>query len=70
MGTGGSFLRSQDDDDLLGTDLDRNSGGVIKRIPIEMKPRGRLGLRSVGSVGRKQAKGGSLRLVLDVVIKI
>ncbi|XP_041374620.1 nephrocystin-3-like [Gigantopelta aegis] len=62
MGTGGSFLRSQDDDDILGSDLDGN--GVLKRIPIEMKPRGKLGLRSVGSERRKP-KGGSLRSALS-----
>ena len=65
MGTGTSFLRSRDDDDILGTDLDGSSRGVIMRIPNEMKPRGKLGLRSVGSVGRKP-KGGSLRSVFEV----
>lgn len=66
MGTGGSFLRSQDDDDMLGTDLDGN--GVVKRIPIEIKSRPRLGLsglKSVGSFGKKP-KGGSLRSALSV----
>ena len=67
MGTGTSFLRSRDDDDILGTDLDGSSRGVIMRIPNEMKPRGKLGLRSVGSVSRKP-KGGSLRLVLYIKI--
>ncbi|XP_064597908.1 LOW QUALITY PROTEIN: nephrocystin-3-like [Liolophura sinensis] len=62
MGTGSSFLRHPDDDD--GTDYGH---GVIKRIPIEMKPRGRLaGLRSVSSLGRKQPKGGSLRSALSI----
>ncbi|PVD37428.1 hypothetical protein C0Q70_00018 [Pomacea canaliculata] len=65
MGAGGSFMRSQDDDDILGSDLEGNGHGVIKRIPIEMKPRGKLGLRSVGSLGRKP-KGGSLRSALSV----
>ena len=65
MGAGGSFMRSHDDDDILGSDLDGAGHGVIKRIPIEMKPRGKLGLRSVGSVGRKP-KGGSLRSALSV----
>ena len=60
MGTGTSFMRGRDDDDILGTDLNGSSRGVIMRIPNEMKPRGKLGLRSVGSVGRKP-KGGSLR---------
>ncbi|XP_071103665.1 nephrocystin-3-like [Haliotis cracherodii] len=64
MGVGGSFLRGQDDDDILGTDLDGN--GVIKRIPIEIKPRGKLGpLRSVTSFGKK-SKGGSLRSALSI----
>ncbi|GAB1597427.1 nephrocystin-3-like [Argonauta hians] len=45
MGTGSSFLHSPDDDDIIGADCDHHSHGVIKRIPIEMKPRGRLGLR-------------------------
>ncbi|XP_076448503.1 nephrocystin-3-like isoform X2 [Babylonia areolata] len=65
MGAGGSFMRSHDDDDILGSDLDGTGHGVIKRIPIEMKPRGKLGLRSVGSLGRKP-KGGSLRSALSV----
>ena len=60
MGTGSSFMRSQEDDDILGSDLDGSSKGIIKRIPIEIQPKGRLGIRSVGSVGRKP-KGGSLR---------
>ena len=63
MGNGASFLRSQDDDDILGTDLDGSSKGVIKRIPIEMKPRGKLGNKITNSVLRKP-KGGSLRYVL------
>jgi hypothetical protein len=62
MGNGASFLRSQDDDDILGTDLDGSSKGVIKRIPIEMKPRGKLGNKITNSVLRKP-KGGSLRYV-------
>ena len=45
MGTGSSFLHSPDDDDIVGADCETNSHGVIKRIPIEMKPKGRLGLR-------------------------
>lgn len=45
MGTGSSFLHSPDDDDIVGADCETNSYGVIKRIPIEMKPKGRLGLR-------------------------
>ena len=66
MGTGGSFLhRNHDDDDVLGTEYG-SSQGVIKKIPIEVKPRGKLsGLRSVSSFGRKQ-KGGSLRSALSV----
>ncbi|XP_069108020.1 nephrocystin-3-like [Argopecten irradians] len=63
MGTGGSFLRNNEDDDILGTDLDGSSHGVIKRIPIEMKPRGKLGLRSGAS---KKPKGGSLRSALSI----
>ena len=64
MGTGGSFLRQGDEDDVLGTEFG-SSQGVIKRIPIEVKPRGKLGLRSVGSQGKKP-KGGSLRSALSV----
>ena len=61
MGNGASFLRPHpDDDDMLGTDLDGSSKGVIKRIPIEMKPRGKLGNKITNSVLRKP-KGGSLR---------
>lgn len=59
MGTGSSFMRSHDDD-ILGSDLE-GTNGVLKRIPIEIKPRGKLGLRSVGSLGRSKPKGGSLR---------
>lgn len=65
MGAGGSFLHSQDDDDILGSDFNGSSHGVYKRIPIEMKPRGKLGLKSVGSVSRKP-KGGSLRSALSI----
>lgn len=65
MGNGASFLRSQDDDDILGTDLDGSSKGVIKRIPIEMKPRGKLGNKITNSVLRKP-KGGSLRSALSI----
>ena len=64
MGTGTSFFRNHDEDDVLGIEYD-SGHGVIKRIPIEVKPRGRLGLRSVGSFGRKP-KGGSLRSALSV----
>ena len=58
MGTGSSFPNDGDDDD---------QPGVIKRIPIEMKPRRTLGnaLRSVGSFGRRP-KGMSLRSSLSV----
>ncbi|KAH9498826.1 Nephrocystin-3 [Bulinus truncatus] len=65
MGTGGSFMRSHDDEDILGSDLEGNNG-VLKRIPIEIKPRGKLGLRSVGSLGRSKPKGGSLRSALSI----
>ncbi|KAK6166073.1 hypothetical protein SNE40_022850 [Patella caerulea] len=65
MGTVGSFLRSNDDDDILDLKIRGRSGGVIKHIPIEMKPRGKLGLGRVGSVGRKP-KGGSLRSALSI----
>ncbi|KAL4217270.1 Nephrocystin-3 [Mactra antiquata] len=62
----GAFIRSQvDDDDILGTDLDGSSKGVIKRIPIEMKPRGKLGNKITSSVLRKP-KGGSLRSALSI----
>ena len=64
MGTGSSFLRGgQDEDDVLGVEYS-SSQGVIKRIPIEVKPRGRLGLRSVRSLGKP--KGGSLRSALSI----
>ncbi|KAK3083411.1 hypothetical protein FSP39_021957 [Pinctada imbricata] len=48
-----------------GNDLDGSSHGVIKRIPVEIKPRGKLGILSQGS--RKDKKiGGSLRSALSV----
>ncbi|XP_041472246.1 nephrocystin-3-like isoform X2 [Lytechinus variegatus] len=61
MGTGSSFPNDGDDDD---------QPGVIKRIPIEMKPRRTLGsaLRSVGSFGRRP-KGMSLRSSLSVELE-
>ena len=62
MGTGGSFLRHNDEDD--GVYEYEGSDGVIKRIPIEVKPRGRIGLRSVKSVAKP--KSGSLRSALSV----
>ncbi|XP_005107932.1 nephrocystin-3 [Aplysia californica] len=65
MGTGSSFMRSHDDEDILGSDLE-GTNGVLKRIPIEIKPRGKLGLRSVGSLGRSKPKGGSLRSALSM----
>ncbi|XP_071149515.1 nephrocystin-3-like [Mytilus edulis] len=67
MGTGGSFLHNPEDDDILGKDLDGSSRGVIKRIPIEIRPRGRLGLKSGSS--RKGPKGGSLSSALSVEIE-
>lgn len=44
-----------------------NALGVVKKIPIEVRPRRKLGnaLRSVGSFGRKQ-KGSSMRSALSV----
>ncbi|KAK2146989.1 hypothetical protein LSH36_575g02042 [Paralvinella palmiformis] len=63
MGTGSSFQRGHDEDDVLGEEYS-SSQGVIKRIPIEVKPRGRLGLRSVRSLGKP--KGGSLRSALSI----
>ena len=65
MGASNSLVHSGEDDDILGSDFNRTSRGVIKRIPIEIKPRGKLGLRSVGSSGRKP-KGDSLRSALSV----
>ena len=44
MGAGQSLNNRQDvEDDEVGVDID-GGPGVIKRIPIEVKPRGRLGL--------------------------
>ncbi|XP_038047138.1 nephrocystin-3-like [Patiria miniata] len=61
MGTGSSFPNDED------ADISDSNPGVIKRIPIELKPRKTLGgtLRSVGSFGRRQ-KGVSLRSALSV----
>ncbi|XP_022107345.1 nephrocystin-3-like [Acanthaster planci] len=61
MGTGSSFPNDED------ADMSDSNPGVIKRIPIELKPRKSLGgtLRSVGSFGRRQ-KGVSLRSALSV----
>ena len=64
MGTGGSLLHHNDEDDVLGVYEYESSDGVIKSIPVEVKPRGRLGLRSVKSFGKP--KGGSLRSALSV----
>ena len=64
MGTGGSFLRHNDEDDVLGVEYD-SSQGVVKRIPIEVKPRGRLGLRSVRSLGKSKGSS-SLRSAISV----
>lgn len=64
MGTGGSFLRSADEDDVTGTD-DGNSREVIKRIPIEVKPRGKIGLRTGWSIGKTKGSG-SMRSALSV----
>lgn len=67
MGTGPSGLQNTiEDDDML--DVDSHGVGELKHIPIEIKPRGRLGqfgLRSVGSLGKKQPKGGSLQSALS-----
>ncbi len=63
MGTSGSFLRHNDEDDVLGVEYE-SCDGVVKRIPIEVKPRGRIGLRSVMSIGKP--KTGSLRSALSV----
>jgi nephrocystin-3 len=68
MGTSQSQSDRQDvDDDELGTDIDAGPG-VIKRIPIEMKPRGRLGLRSGGRSLSKPKGSSSLRSALSVEV--
>lgn len=65
MGTGGSFLHNPEDDDIFGNDLNGSSHGVIKRIPVEIKPRGKLGIFSHGS-SRNKRIGGSLQSALSV----
>ncbi len=64
MGTGSSFLRPSDEDDTLGAEYDSGQG-VVKRIPIEVKPRGRIGLRSVRSLGKPKGSA-SLRSALSI----
>ena len=82
MGAGSSFLRGGDDsgdNSSVGASPGNEDGysgrhhqrGVTKRIPIEVKPRGRLGLRSVKSFGRPKLAGasGSLRSALSVEVE-
>lgn len=64
MGVGGSFLRHNDEDDPLGVEYDTGQG-VVKRIPIEVKPRGKIGLRSVRSLGKPKGSS-SLRSALSI----
>ncbi|ELT90544.1 hypothetical protein CAPTEDRAFT_186605 [Capitella teleta] len=63
MGALASVLRRGDDDDELGVEYD-TSQGVVKRIPIEVKPRGKLGLRTGRSVGKPKGSS-SLRSALS-----
>ena len=66
MGVGHSLNDRQDvEDDEVGVDID-GGPGVIKRIPIEVKPRGRLGLgQGVRSLSKPKGSS-SLRSALSV----
>lgn len=59
MGIGGLFLYNLEDDDIFGNDLNGSSYGVIKRIFVEIKLRGKLGIFSYG-FSRNKRIGGSL----------
>jgi len=63
MGAGSSHDPPDIEDDELGVES-RYAGGVTKRIPVEMKPRGRLGVRSGRSL-TKQKPSASLRSALS-----
>lgn len=65
MGIGGLFLYNLEDDDIFGNDLNGSSYGVIKRIFVEIKLRGKLGIFSYG-FSRNKRIGGSLQFVLLV----
>jgi len=66
MGVGQSLTDRQDvEDDEVGVDIDAGPG-VIKRIPIEVKPRGRLGLRPGVRSLSKPKGSSSLRSALSV----
>ena len=67
MGAVASFLRRNDDDDVLGVEYD-SSQGVVKRIPIEVKPRGKIGLRTGRSVGKPKGSS-SLRSALSIELE-
>ena len=67
MGAGTSFLSHNDDDDVLGVEYDTGQG-VVKRIPIEVKPRGKLGLHSVRSLSKQKASS-SLQSAMSVDIE-
>ena len=66
MGIGSSFVCCNEDEEVDDGVKNGSSQGVVKRIPNEIKPRGRLGgLRSVRSLGRP-IKGGSTRSALSI----
>ena len=61
MGTGVS-LRNNDEEDAGDYS---NEPGVTKRIPVEIKPRGKLGLRASLSSFAKKQKNGSTQSALS-----
>jgi len=64
MGANSSHDPLDIEDDELGVE-DRCAVGVTKRIPVEMKPRGKIGVRAGRSVS-KHKPSSSLRSALSV----
>jgi len=63
MGAGASQHPPDIEDDELGVE-DRYTAGVTKRIPVEVKPRGKIGARAARS-SSKQKPSSSLRSALS-----
>jgi len=60
------------DDDVHNVEYDGSQGGgggVIKRIPIEVKPRGKLGLRSVRSLSKPKVNNERFRWLINGTVK-
>jgi len=65
MGAGSSRDLPDIEDDELGVD-ERCGRGVMQRIPVEMKPRGKIGVRAGRSLSKHKPPSSSLRSALSL----